>query len=467
MKRSSALSYLLGAIFSASLAGSLAAMDDQPQAGTRAVDPDLGRFALEKRKLVKTLADKHGVKVPTAVSEFFEAVMVGDLAATTKLAERFWKGRDDPTDRNRLPDPLWSPVHETFGASDQFYAWSPQLLRMFGHEIISHIPPGSVYLGGTDAGRFIISSLSRSHTKGNPFYTITQNALVDGRYLDYLRDIYGGSLVLPGAEEMQAAFSEYTQDASKRMQSGKLSDGEEVRKSADNRLHISGVVAVMRMNEILVRGIIDKNPDRKFFLEESYVLASLYPLSTPHGLIFQVHHSKVESLPEETIETDRRFWANKTKSLVGLTVEPATSVEELCAWADRVRAQGNLAISGGSPGYAKDREAQVCFAKCRCAQASLFEWWSKEARTPEESKRFGAIADRAYREAFVLMPTFPEGAWRYARFLENQGRKADLKILVGTVLKSDPTIPTVASSDVWNGSRKRLQAKAAELGIKE
>ena len=53
-----------------------------------------------------------------------------------------------------VPPQLWGPVHETLGAYEQFHSWSPELLRKFGKGIISRIPSGSIYFGGTDAGRF-------------------------------------------------------------------------------------------------------------------------------------------------------------------------------------------------------------------------------------------------------------------------------------------------------------------------
>ena len=49
---------------------------------------------------------------------------------------------------------------------------------------------------------------------GDPFFTLTQNALADGTYLEYLRAMYGGKIYTPTGEDSQHCFQEYMADAS-------------------------------------------------------------------------------------------------------------------------------------------------------------------------------------------------------------------------------------------------------------
>ena len=107
-----------------------------------------------------------------------------------------------PPFKARCGNPLAKPLAcmTSFTRSDN--RW----LHRFGSNIISSIPKGSVYFGGTDSGRYIISALCESQTEGQPFFTLTQNQLIDGRYARYIRLIYGSKLTLPTDEELRTAF---------------------------------------------------------------------------------------------------------------------------------------------------------------------------------------------------------------------------------------------------------------------
>src|SRR5262245_6717830 len=83
-------------------------------------------------------------------------------------------------------------VNEIGAALEEFAAGEEQYAIAFARDIINSIPAGSIYFGGTDPGRFLVTALSRSHTNGEPFFTVAQNWLTDGRsYLRYVRGMYG------------------------------------------------------------------------------------------------------------------------------------------------------------------------------------------------------------------------------------------------------------------------------------
>src|SRR2546423_4400734 len=251
------------------------------------VDPALARAVAEKKALAKQLAAAETNPIPDEVWKFFELAERNDLHGATnefqRLQQKFsgyyntpppkgsWASvRDALRGASRrvtaLNDALWCPVHESLGMIECFSDWDSKLLHQFGNDIISSIPTNSIYFGGTDPGRFVITALSESHRQGKPFFTITQNALADGRYLDYLRWMYGGTIYIPTAADSQLAFSNYLSDARQRLQAGKLKPGEDV-KVANGRVQVSGQIAVMEINGLLVKSIFDRNPSHEFYVE--------------------------------------------------------------------------------------------------------------------------------------------------------------------------------------------------------
>jgi hypothetical protein len=72
---------------------------------------------------------------------------------------------------------------------------------------------GSIYFGGTDAGRGIVTALSGSPADADPFFILTQNALADTVYLQHLRDRTTGESRCRIRTITSGPCSEYFQDA--------------------------------------------------------------------------------------------------------------------------------------------------------------------------------------------------------------------------------------------------------------
>jgi len=124
---------------------------------------------------------------------FFAAADKGDWPTVTNIwseMEAHTLGLSKST--NGYPHGMWlQPMRETYGAIEAFAVGDEKYSKLFGDEVIQSIPAGSIYFGGTDPGRFIITAMQKSHVQGDPFFTLTQNALADGTYLEYLRNTYG------------------------------------------------------------------------------------------------------------------------------------------------------------------------------------------------------------------------------------------------------------------------------------
>src|SRR5713226_3617564 len=279
-----------------------------------AVDPDLARFATAKQNQVRDYAQTLTNPVPSTVWSLFDAVRVDDWKTATNLAARLFKasGRYSEMGTSDQDSPalrtfIWPPIQEIIGTYEQFHDFDNRWLHRFGREIIDSIPQGSIYFGGTDPGRFVVSALSESHREGKPFFTLTQNALADGIYLEYLQKMYGDKLYIPTTNDSQTAFNEYLADAQRRLKEGKLKPGEDVR-VVNERVQVSGQVAVMAINGLLVKIILNKNPRREFYVEESFALDWMYPYLSPHGLIFQLHSKPLTELTAEMVQKDQANW---------------------------------------------------------------------------------------------------------------------------------------------------------------
>lgn len=178
--------------------------------------------------------------------------------------------------------------------------WTAQKLLDYGQAVLGSLRPGMVYVGGTDAGRFIPTLLNET-SDGERHVVLTQNALADGTYLEYLRFLYGDQMTLPTQDDSQRAFQDYMSDAQKRFthdqqfpdEPKQLRPGEDIR-FTDNRFQVSGQVAVMAINENLLQMLMDQNPNLPFALEESFPFKSTSASAAPLGPIMELRVQDVE-----------------------------------------------------------------------------------------------------------------------------------------------------------------------------
>src|SRR6185503_7430310 len=154
---------------------------------------------------------------------------------------------------------------------------------------------------------WLATAFCNSHAKADPVFVLTQNALADGLYLKYIREMYGKRIVTPSDDDSKDAFEDYKTEAVQREKEGKLKPGENVTK-VNGTYQVSGQVAVMAINARLAKKIFDANPDREFFIEESFPLDWMYPHLSPHGLIMKLNREPLVALSDEVVKQDREFW---------------------------------------------------------------------------------------------------------------------------------------------------------------
>lgn len=317
----------------------------------------LAQFARSRRELAHALARRHCIAVPDGVERFFAAVESGDWdRISAAFAEIHGGDTTGSQHSGRTPEvsKLWPAILDAFGAAEQVHEWPAQQLLDYGNAILDSLRPGMVYVGGTDNGRWIPELLNDT-SGGERHIILTQNALADAAYLDYVAVQYGERFQALTPEDSQRAFADYMADASRRFmhdrdfpeEPKRLRPGEQVTMGEDGRVSVSGQIAVMSINERLLTGLMDKNPDLSFALQESSPLAGTYSDALPLGPLMELR-AKAEGndLTAARAGETLAYWEQAAGEILGDTATSASPVA-LKSYSHDAVASGNLLESHG------------------------------------------------------------------------------------------------------------------------
>jgi len=362
-------------------------------------------FARSRRKLVHALAGHFKVEVPDDVERFFDAVERGrweEVDAAHKALLLSEENLNQP--RSAELHQIWRAIQETWGAAREAHNWPAQKLLDYGNAILDSLRPGMVYVGGTDPGCFIPTMLNET-SDGERHMVMTQNALADGTYLDYLNFLYGDRMATITHEDSQRAFQEYVADAQKRLEHDQqfqdepkqIRPGEDI-KIVDGKVQVSGQVAVMAINEKMFQMLLDKNPDLSFAIEQSFPFKSTYAGATPVGPIMELRvQDEQNALNAERAAQSVDFWRTTAQQLLS---DPETP-------------------EGSDP--------RKAYSKLVSAQAELFL-----------DRKYAAEAEQAFRIATEICPSSPEAVFRYVNLLTGQNRMADAVSVAESAVKAAP-----------------------------
>ena len=401
-----------------------------------AVAAQLKRFVAEKQQQANGSTNE---PAPGFAPLFADAgkgdwlAVSNDFSALSRHAPQYW--HSGSASDERLTGTRWVAALEVYGAFESFAGGGEKYMAAFGHDIIESLPPGSVYFGGTDPGRFVVTAMCPSQVKGEPFFVLTQNALADGTYLDYLRQMYGDKLQLPSAEDSRKCFEDYSADAQKRAQNHQLKPGESVHTDASGKLQVSGQVSVMEINGLIAKTIFEKNPDHEFYLEESFPLEWMYPHLEPHGLIFKLNHQPAATLSDEVVQADREYWTKYTEPMIGGWLKENTPVATVTDFAAKTFGRHDFAGFKGDRRFIENTYAHKSFSKLRSSTAGLYAWRAEHDADAGDKERMAAAADFAFRQAWALCPYSPEAVYRYVNFLMTQKRMDDALLVAETTEK--------------------------------
>jgi hypothetical protein len=399
----------------------------------------LKQFVAAQETQARALAKQDGNKLPSDFDAFFKAAGKGDWQTVTNLFERMAKRvRND----SGAHGSWWSATLDAYGVFEMFPP-GDKYATAFGNDIIQSIPEGSIYFGGTDPGRFIITALTESHADGKPFFVLSQNPLADVTYLHYLRAMYGGKIYTPTDEDSQKSFQDYKTDAQRRLshdqqfpnEPRQLMPGEEVRLDSNGRIQMSGHMNVIGIRELLTKTIFDKNPDREFYIEESFPLDWMYPYLEPHGLIMKINRRQLPELSDEIVQRDSDYWTKYVTPMIGGWLKPDTTIEEVAAFAEKIHMKKDLSGFAGDPQFDQNEYWCKNFSKLRSSIGGLYAWRAQHATDAGEKKRMNDAADFAFRQAWALCLYSLETVFRYGSFLISQNRRADALLVAETAAK--------------------------------
>jgi hypothetical protein len=197
-------------------------------------------------------------------------------------------------------------------------------------------------------------------------------------------------------------------------------------------LQISGQVAVMKINGLLAKIIFDKNPDREFYLEESFPLDWMYPYLEPHGLIFKINRQPLPEMTGDTVTADHDYWTKCVAPMLGDWLTGDTPVSQVAAFVEKVQLKRDFSGFKGDPQFIQNDYAQKMFSKLRSSSAGVYAWRVDHAANPADKERMTREADFAFREAWALCPYSPEAVFRYVNFLLKQKRISDALLVAET-----------------------------------
>src|SRR6185503_7879357 len=217
-----------------------------------------------------------------------------------------------------------------------------------------------------------------------------------------------------------------------------LRPGEDVQ-IKDNKVQVSGQVAVMAINGLLTKVIFDKNPDHEFYVEESFPLDWMYPHLSPFGIIMKINRKELPEITEDMVYRDHEFWSQFSTRLIGNWIEYDTPVAKICEFADEAYYKHRVPQKfTGDRRFLRDSDGQKAFSKLRSSIAGVYNWRIANAKTPQEQQRMIREADFAFKQAYAFCPYSPEAIFRYVNLLVQLQRYQDALLIANTSFKLDP-----------------------------
>jgi tetratricopeptide (TPR) repeat protein len=321
----------------------------------------LRQFGKNRRELVHALAKRFNIGVPDEVERFFDAVEGGRWEEIDAAHQALLRGADLNFPRAEVHQ-IWRPIQETWGIAREAHNWPAQKILDYGEAVLGSLRPGMIYMGGTDPGCFIPTFLNQT-SEGDRHVVLTQNALADQTYLDYVNFLYGDRLATLTKDDSQRAFRDYLTDYQKRLThdaqfphepkqvrpveniSG-VEPGEGVAIDPD-KVNASGVDAVMAINERLLKKFMEKNPDASFAMEVSFTFPSIYAEASPLGPVLELRVQDAQNaLTRERATESVDYWRATAKALLSDS-EAADSLYTRLAYAKLAAEQADLLLKRG------------------------------------------------------------------------------------------------------------------------
>ena len=233
---------------------------------------------------------------------------------------------------------------------------------------------------------------------------------------------YGDRIKTPSEADSKKAYDAYIADASQRDKEGKLKPGENV-KNVNGKFQVSGQVAVMAVSANIARMVFDSNPDREFFIEESFPLDWMYPYLSPNGFIMKINRKPPGELAAEIVRKDRDHWMWFVDRAVGQWLTPETPLKDVCEFAAKVFGARESGDYQADDRFVRNGSACKTYSKLRSSIAQVYVWHWKNSKSPDDKKRMAKEADFAFRQAFALCPYSSGSGFPLCESVERTGTK--------------------------------------------
>jgi hypothetical protein len=315
------------------------------------VTKKVSQFGRSRFDIAQAIARRLNKPVPSEIEKFFAAVETGRWeeirAQWEPLARQSGQYENAPNHQAEL-DPFWPAVLDAYGAAEQAHLWPAQKLLDYGNSILDALRPGMVYVGGTDNGRWIPELLNET-SGGEQHIIVTQNALADGRYLDWVNTLYSDRMATLASEDSQAAFQSYVTDAQKRLEHDQqfpdepkqVRPGENIQ-MVDGKVQVSGMVSVMSINQNLLRALMQKNPDLSFAVQESFPFKDTYSDALPLGPLMELGANDGQNnFTSERAAQSLQYWQTTAQQVLS-DPEAANSPDALKSYAKDATSAAHL-----------------------------------------------------------------------------------------------------------------------------
>ena len=361
-------------------------------------------FGRNRLAIAQRIANRLNRELPSEIRGFFDALEAGNWeeidSRWKELATHTHQYDYSKNDRHDL-EPFWQSVLDAYGVAEQAHDWPAQKLLDYGNAILGSLEPGMVYVGGTDNGRWVPELLNE--TGDDPHIMITQNALADGTYLDYVRELYSDRFKTFSQEDSERAFQEYVADAQKRLEHDlqfpdepkQVLPGENITMK-DGKASVSGAVAVMAINEKLLGMLMLKNPGLSFALQESQPMRGIYANAVPLGPLMALGVEGNNFTADQAAQS-LDYWRSQAQTLLA-DLEATGSETTLKSYSHDVNSAANLLAS----------------------------------------HEFTAVAEQAYGLASQLYPGNPEAVEGLAGILARTGRATEAERLLDDFVRNYP-----------------------------
>ncbi|MGA1123489.1 MAG: protein O-mannosyl-transferase family [Chthoniobacterales bacterium] len=336
--------------------------------------------------------------------------------------------------------PLWTALQNAPLCSqrDHWFGYD------YGRDMLKDLPRDAFVFGGTDPGRFVPTYMILGESFVDPKHRqdpdfdrrdlviVTQNALADAFYQKYIHAHYA-----PGRPEAKGWFEHW-------LGRDKHYPPDETLMPTDQQLMeiIKAVTAGLPpganpqdpsvgilYHAAIAKWIFENNKHRRdFFIEESFPMEWTYPYAVPNGLSYRLNKEPLETLPEEAVADDFKFWN---------------------AYVDRLL---------GNPNFHEDFDAQRSFSKLRNSTGNIYR-----------ARRMWPEAERAYRQALQLHPNNMETLVALSDILRAQKRWDEMAEIWDRAIEGDPSNRSVRDARArvtrFREADREIDALRSELAM--